>query len=73
MITKVLLSAAVTLGVAAGIATPASADPNPFGTLGCSCTLPAPDAKAPATDQLNRGIQSGLGYLDGISPRPADN
>ena len=50
MITKILFGAAIALAAAAGIATPASADPSPFGTLGCSCKPPvaAPDGKAPA-------------------------
>jgi hypothetical protein len=75
VITKVLFGAAIALGVAAGIATPASADPNPFGTLGCSCQPPvaAPHGKQPATDQMDQGIQNGLGYLHGTPPRPVNN
>jgi hypothetical protein len=75
MIRKVLFGAAIALGVAAGVATPAGADPSSFGSLGCSCKPPAgaPDAKAPATDQMDQGIQNGLGYLRGNPPRPVDN
>jgi hypothetical protein len=75
VITKVLFGAAIALSAAAGLATPASADPSPFGTLGCSCRPPVqvPDGKAPVRDQVDQGIQNGLGYLHGNSPRPADN
>jgi hypothetical protein len=75
VITKVLFGAAIALSAAAGVATPASADPSSFGTLGCSCQPPvvAPHGKAPATDQVDQGIQNGLGYLHGSSPRPADS
>jgi hypothetical protein len=74
VIRKVLFGAAIALCAAAGMAT-ASADPSAFGTLGCSCKPPvsAPDGKAPGTDQLDRGIQNGLGYLHGTPLRPADN
>jgi hypothetical protein len=75
VIRKILFGAAIAFSVAAGVATPASADPNPFGTLGCSCKPPvaAPDGKAPATNPMDQGIQNGLGFLHGSSPRPADN
>jgi hypothetical protein len=75
VIRKVLIGAAIALGAAAGSAAPASADPSPFGTLGCSCQPPAavPGGQAPATDQVIQGIQNGLGFLHGNAPRPADN
>jgi hypothetical protein len=75
VIKKVLFGAAIVFSTAAGVATPAGADPSPFGTLGCSCRSPvaAPDGKAPATDQMDEGIQNGLGYLHGTPPRPAGN
>jgi hypothetical protein len=75
VIRKVLFGAAIAFSVAAGVATPASADPSSFGTLGCSCQPPvvAPPGKAPATDQMNQGIQNGLGYLHGSASRPNDN
>jgi hypothetical protein len=74
VITKVLFGAAIALGVAAGIATPASADPSPFGTLGCSCSAPAtaPDAGPPAADQVDQGLKNGLGYLK-VAPSPANH
>jgi hypothetical protein len=75
VIKKVLFGAAIALTAAVGIATPASADPSPFGTLGCSCQPPAtaPGSKAPAMNQTDLGIQNGLGFLHGTSPRPANN
>jgi hypothetical protein len=74
MIRKVLFGAAIAFCAAAGTATPASADPSSFGTLGCSCTPPVspPDGKAPATNQVDQGIQNGLSYLHGTPPSPAD-
>jgi hypothetical protein len=74
VITKILFGAAIALAAAAGVATPASADPSPFGTLGCTCTSPvaAPDGKAPVKDQLDQGIKNGLGYLRAPAP-PANN
>jgi hypothetical protein len=75
VIKKILFGAAIALTAAIGIATPASADPSPFGTLGCSCQPPAtaPDGKAPAMSPTDLGIQNGLGFLHGASPRPANN
>ena len=75
MITKVLVSAAIALGAATAVATPANADPSSFGTLSCSCKQPvaAPDGKAPVTDvtdQMNQGIRRGLAFLPGHPPRP---
>lgn len=75
VIKKILFGAALAFSVAVGVAAPAGADPSPFGTLGCSCQPPAavPGGKAPATDQMDQGIQNGLGYLHGVPPRPNDN
>jgi hypothetical protein len=75
VITKVLFGAAIALGVAAGVAIPASADPSSFGTLGCSCKPPVVTShgEAPATDPISQGIQNGLGYLHGNPPHPVDN
>jgi hypothetical protein len=75
VIRQILFAAAIAFSAAAGIATPASADPSPFGTLGCSCQPPAtvPDGKAPAMDPLDLGIKNGLGFLHGTQPRPANN
>jgi hypothetical protein len=72
VITKILFGAAIAFAAAAGVAAPANADPSPFGTLGCSCTPAAavPNDKAPVTDQMNQGIQNGLGFLGGSAPGP---
>ena len=72
MITKVVFSAAIALGAAIAVATPAGADPSSFGTLSCSCTQPVdvPHDKPAVKDQLNQGIQSGLGSLHGGAPSP---
>ena len=74
MITKVFFGAAIALGVALGVAAPASADPSAFGTLGCTCTPPVanPDGKAPVTDQMDQGIQNGLAWLHGIPSRSSN-
>jgi hypothetical protein len=67
--TKVLFSAAVALGAAVGVATPAAADPSVFGTLSCSCEDPvsAADGGPTVADQVHAGIQSALADLQGIS------
>ena len=73
MLNKVLLSAAITLGAALAVATPASADPSLFDTLGCGCSTQARDVPrggSTVKDQVNRGIQDGLGYLQGDPPIP---
>ena len=72
MIKKVVFSAAIALGAAMAVATPAGADPNSFGTLSCSCTQPAdvPQGNPALKDQVNQGIQSGLGSLHGGPPSP---
>jgi hypothetical protein len=75
VIKKVLFGGAIALSAAAGLATPAGADPSAFGTLGCSCQPPAavPGGKAPASSQMDQGIQSGLDYLHGSPQHPANN
>lgn len=75
MINKILFGAAIVLGAAVGIAAPAGAEPSPFGTLGCACQPPptAPGGKAPAMNPTDQGIQNGLGFMHGTSPRPTDN
>jgi hypothetical protein len=73
MLDKVLLSAAITLGVALAVATPTSADPSPFGTLSCSCSTQPGDVRqnGPAVnDQIIQGIQSGLRSLHYDPPSP---
>jgi hypothetical protein len=72
LITKFVFSAAITLGAALALATPVSANPSSFGALGCSCTRPIdiPQGKLPVKNQVDRGIQSGLGSLHGGPPNP---
>lgn len=63
---KIMLAgAAVLLAALAATAGPATADPNPFGTLGCSCSPVAgiPPGNPDVKDQVDRGIQNGLGSL----------
>ena len=73
VITKVLFSAAVVLGVAVGVAIPVSADPSAFGVLSCSCGgRPTAGAGGPTvSDQIRDGIQDGLADLQGVSGSPA--
>ena len=72
MITKFVFTAAIALGAATAIAAPAGADPSLFGALSCNCTQPSdlPHGKPAVSDQLNRGIQSGLGFLHRDPPSP---
>ena len=72
MITKVVFSAAIALDAVMAVATPAGADPSSFGTLSCSCTQPGdvPQGKPAVKDQVDQGIQSGLGSLHGGPPGP---
>jgi hypothetical protein len=72
LITKVVFGAAIALGAAIAVATPAGADPSEFGTLSCSCTQPVdvPHGTRAVKDQVNQGIQSGLGFLHGGPQSP---
>jgi hypothetical protein len=72
LITKVVVSVAITFGAALAVATPAGADPSAFGALGCSCTQPieVPHGKPAVKDHVSRGIQRGLGSLHGGPPNP---
>ena len=73
MLNNALLSAAITLGAALAVASPASADPNSFGTLGCICSTQPGDVQQDGPtvkDQVNRGIQDGLGSLHSDPPAP---
>jgi hypothetical protein len=74
LITKVVFSAAITLGAALAAATPAGADASSFGTLGCSCTQPVevPHDKLAVKDQVSRAIQSGVDSLHGGPPNLGD-
>jgi hypothetical protein len=70
LITKVVFTVAIMLGIGLAIAAPASADPSSFGTLSCNCTQPidVPHGKPAVKEQVSRGIQSGRGSLHGRSP-----
>ena len=72
MITKIVFTAAIALGAATAVAAPAGADPSLFGALSCGCTQPSdvPHGKPAVSDQLNWGIQSGLGSLHHDPPSP---
>jgi len=65
MMKRMLASAAILFGALAVTTVPASADPSPFGALGCSCDSVAgivpgsPDVR----DQVDQGIQNGLASL----------
>jgi hypothetical protein len=67
VIIKALVSAAIALGAALAVATPANADPSAFGTLSQQ-PVAAPDGKTAVIDQMNQGIQRGLAFLP-ASPR----
>ncbi len=60
-----LAGVAVLFATLAVTAVPAEADPNPFGSLGCGCDSAAkiPADKPDVKDQINQGIQNGLGSL----------
>jgi hypothetical protein len=70
MIAKILVAAAIAVGSYLGAAAPVSADPNPFGTLGCDCRQ-APAADGPALKaEIDRGLREGhSAWLPGL-PAP---
>ncbi len=77
-IAKVLVSMAIAVSACAGVAAPASADanpagpdPNPFGTLSCDCQKTAPPDSPAATNEIDRGIRSGLSAAAPGLPAPA--
>jgi hypothetical protein len=70
VITKILVSVAIALGVLVVGEAPASADPNspanqpnPFGTLTCRCQKIAPASRQALRDQIDRGIRDGLAAI----------
>jgi hypothetical protein len=69
VISKILVSAAIALAAWIGGAAPASADPNPFGVLSCSCRTTTTTDSLPPGDGMNQAIQHGIS--DGLSERPA--
>lgn len=66
MLTKILIGAATILVAAGGVAPPANADPNLFGTLSCNCAETVSADTAPGIDPIQQGMQSGLADLRGV-------
>lgn len=60
MIPKLLVGVGLVLGAAGWTAATATADPNPFSHLSCSCQETAPPGSPALTDKIQRGIQRGL-------------
>jgi hypothetical protein len=60
VITKILFSGAVVLGTSLGLAAPAGADPSVFNDLSCGCPQTVSNVGPSVTEQMKRGIQSGL-------------
>ena len=67
VLTKMLVSGAIALGVWVGVAAPASGDansvgtnPNQFGALRCSCQDTASPSARAGTEEMKRGIRDGL-------------
>jgi hypothetical protein len=78
VITKILVGAAIALGAGLAAAAPAAAgpnpigtDPNPYGTLGCSCRETAPAGSPQLREKINRGIREGLTVSVPGLPAPA--
>jgi hypothetical protein len=59
VITKLLVSGAIVLGAAVGLAAPAGADPE-FNNLICSCAPPGSVTSPDLMDQINQGIRDCL-------------
>jgi hypothetical protein len=70
--TKVFITAAISFGVAVGVAVPAGADPSAFGVLSCNCegVATAVNGTPPVKDQVKTGIENGFADLQGIPGVP---
>jgi hypothetical protein len=66
VVSKILVSAALTVGAAVAIAAPAGADPSVFNDLSCSCPQTVSDGAPSVIDQINRGIRAGLSGMDTV-------
>jgi hypothetical protein len=66
VITKSLFTAAVVGAAALGLAAPAGADPSVFNDLSCGCPQTVSNRGPSDTDQIKRGIQSGLTGIDAV-------
>jgi hypothetical protein len=60
VVSKILVSAALAVGVSVAIAAPAGADPSVFNDLSCRCPQTVSNGGPSVIDQIERGIQSGL-------------
>lgn len=72
MFTKVFITAAISFGVAVGVAVPAGADPSAFGVLSCNCegVATAVNGAPPVKDQVKTGIENGFADLQGVPGVP---
>ena len=66
MVSKILVSVALAVGAAVAVAAPASADPNVFNDLSCSCPRTVSNGGPSVIDQINRGIRAGLSGTDAV-------
>lgn len=69
MIAKILIGAAVSLGIGVMGAAPAGADPSAFGTLTCGCQTKAPAGSPMRRDEITRGIRQSLADWSPGPPR----
>ncbi|OBB65526.1 MULTISPECIES: hypothetical protein [unclassified Mycobacterium] len=61
--TRMLVYAAIAVGLGLVAAGPAGADPSPFSTLSCGCPETAPAGSPARGDEITRGIRAGeLGW-----------
>ena len=72
MFTKIFITAAMSFGVAVGVAVPAGADPSSFGVLSCNCegVATAVNGAPGVKDQVKTGIENGFADLQGIPGLP---
>jgi hypothetical protein len=68
-VTRRLVAFPIALGCGAAGAAPAGAEPNPFGTLSCSCEQAASVGGVDPVEEIRRGIREGLSaWLPGLPP-----
>jgi hypothetical protein len=66
VVSRILVSVALAVAAAVVVAAPASADPNLFRDLDCSCPQTFLDGSPAFINQLTRGIQQGQSDLQAI-------
>jgi hypothetical protein len=66
VVSRILVSVALAVAAACVVAAPASADPNLFRDLDCSCPQTFLDGSPAFINQLTRGIQQGQSDLQAI-------